>query len=92
LSYSRFREIGPGSEPGTGSEPGHVPAGLGDDDLRGALPYARDGDQPGDQGGERRGRLGDQPVQLGELGAQVIVGGDRRKQVHGWTTDRYRTP
>ena len=68
------RQPGPGGQPGRGGEPGHVAAGLGDDDLGGPLPDAGDGDQPGDEGGERRGGLGDQGVQLGDLGGEVVVG------------------
>ena len=68
------RQPGPGGQPGGGGEPGHVAAGLGDDHLCGPLPDAGDGDQPGDQPHERRGRLGDQNVQLGDLGGEVVIG------------------
>jgi len=57
-----------------GGEPGHVAAGLGDDHLAGAPADAGDGDQPGDEPPERRGRLRDQGVQLGDLAGEVIVG------------------
>ena len=42
--------------------------------LTDPLPGPRDGDQPGDEPLERRGGLGDQLVQLGDLGGQVVVG------------------
>jgi hypothetical protein len=35
---------------GLSGEPGHVPAGPGDDHLGGAPPDPRDGGQPGDEG------------------------------------------
>jgi hypothetical protein len=73
-SLSPGASPGPGGQPGRGGEPGHVAAGLGDDDLGGALADAGDGDQPGDEGGERRGRLGDQGVQRGDRRRQVIIG------------------
>ena len=53
------------------------PAGatrLGHDHLGGALADSRDRHQPGDDRRERRGRLRDQRVQLGDLDGEVIVG------------------
>src|SRR5450759_208666 len=44
---------GPGSEVGRGAEPGHVGAGLGDDDLGRGLLHTGDGHQVFKLGGER---------------------------------------
>ena len=45
----------PGGKVGRGGEAGHVPTGLGEDHLGGALPDAGDGDQQLDAGGETGG-------------------------------------
>jgi hypothetical protein len=71
--------LSPGASPAQaasrgGGEPCHVAACLGHDHLRRAGADAGDRDQPGDDGGERLGRLGDQDVQLSDAGGEMIVG------------------
>ena len=60
------------------------PPCLGHDHLRGAGADAGDRDQPGDDGGERLGRLGDQDVQLSDAGGEMIVGVQVQPDIWAW--------
>ena len=70
-------ESGPGGQVGGGGEDGHVPAGLGDDHLRGPVEYAGQGDEQLDQVPKGRDRGVDVLVELLDRGVQVVdVGQD----------------